>query len=105
MENDYYDVPEVFDELEPAYECFKTLINAGIPSGKIQIENCKKQLIEPDLIDIQCDVKQHIVILFAFEYIMVGICLWNMCLDYMLMKLTLQSKSIKIFVNDMIFKF
>ena len=68
MENDYYDVPEVFDELEPAYEYFKTLIHAGIPSGKIQIENCKKQLIEPDLIDIQCEATYSDPIHFRVYY-------------------------------------
>lgn len=56
VENEYPDYPEVFDELEPAYELFKTLIHTGIPSGKTQIENCKKQLIEPDLVYIKCIV-------------------------------------------------
>lgn len=56
IENEYPDYPEVFDELEPAYELFKTLIHTGIPSGKTQIENCKKQLIEPDLVYIKCIV-------------------------------------------------
>lgn len=68
MENDYYDVPEVFDELEPAYEYFKTLIHTGIPSGKIQIENCKKQLVEPDLIDIQCESTYSNCICFRVYY-------------------------------------
>ena len=68
MENDYYDVPEVFDELEPAYECFKSLIHTGIPSGKKQIENCKKQLIEPDLIDIQCEASYSDPIYFRVNY-------------------------------------
>lgn len=56
VKNEYPDYPEVFDELEPAYELFKTLIHTGIPSGKTQIENCKKQLIEPDLVYIKCIV-------------------------------------------------
>ena len=56
IENEYPDYPEVFDESEPAYELFKTLIHTGIPSGKTQIENCKKQLIEPDLVYIKCIV-------------------------------------------------
>ena len=68
IENEYPDYPEVFDELEPAYELFKTLIHTGIPSGKIQIENCKKQLIEPDLIDIQCESTYSNCICFRVYY-------------------------------------
>ena len=68
IENEYPDYPEVFDELEPAYELFKTLIHTGIPSGKIQIENCKKQLIEPDLIDIQCESTYSNCIWFRVYY-------------------------------------
>ena len=76
VENEYPDYPEVFDELEPAYELFKTLIHTGIPSGKTQIENCKKQLIEPDLVYIKFIVMSGF---FNFKVYYCG----NLLIDHM----------------------
>lgn len=69
VENEYPGYPDVFDELEPAYELFKSLVHTGIPSGKKQIENCKNMLTEKNaLIDIECESAGSDPIFFRVEY-------------------------------------
>ena len=69
VENEYIEYPDVFDELEPAYELFKSLVHTGIPSGKKQIENCKNMVTEENaLIDIECESAGQDPILFRVKY-------------------------------------